>query len=67
MGIKWEKRWNELLEIADWAKKTTKNEYDYVIGVSGGKDSTLQALTARDRLGLRYLLVNGEPECCKQI
>ena len=36
--------------------------YDCVIGISGGKDSTKQALTARDRLGLRCLLVNYEPE-----
>jgi hypothetical protein len=32
------------------------------VGVSGGKDSTFQALTARDRLGLHVLLVNSEPE-----
>lgn len=33
--------------------------YDCVIGVSGGKDSTRQALWVRDRLGLNPLLV-----CC---
>ena len=60
--IDWNKRFNELLEIAKWAKTTTTSNYDCVIGVSGGKDSTKQALTARDRLGLRCLLVNYEPE-----
>ena len=60
--IDWAARWKELQGIAEWAKKTTKSVYDCVIGVSGGKNSTFQALTARDRLGLRPLLVNSEPE-----
>lgn len=61
-SIDWNKREKELQDIADWAKKTTKANYDCVIGVSGGKDSTLQSLVARDRLGLRCLLVNNEPD-----
>lgn len=62
--INWRKRQQELKKIAEWAKKETKKHgtYDCVIGVSGGKDSTFQALYARNRLGLRPLLVNGEPE-----
>ena len=60
--IDWNERENELQKICYWAKKVTKSSYDCVIGVSGGKDSTLQALTARDKLGLRCLLVNSEPE-----
>lgn len=59
--IDWKERENELHEIAEWAKKTAKNNYDCAIGVSGGKDSTKQAITARDNLGLRCLLVNSEP------
>ena len=65
--IDWNSREKELQEIADWAKRTTKSNYDCVIGVSGGKDSTKQALTARDRLGLRCLLVNSEPEGITEI
>jgi len=65
-GIDWEKREKELQDIADLAKKKSTT-YDCVIGVSGGKDSTKQALTARDRLGLRCLLVNGEPEGITEI
>ena len=42
--------------------KTKKGNYDCVIGVSGGKDSTKQVIIARDVLGLRCLLVNCEPE-----
>src|SRR3989304_4265464 len=60
--IDWNSREKELMQIAIWAKKTTTSNYDCVIGVSGGKDSTKQALTAKDRLGLRCLLVNNEPE-----
>lgn len=66
-GIDWNNREKELQEIADWAKKTTKSNYDCAIGVSGGKDSTKQALTARDRLSLRCLLVNCEPEGITEI
>jgi len=66
-GIDWNAREQELKEIAEWAKKTTKAPYDCVIGVSGGKDSTFQALYARDRLGLRVLLVNSEPEGISEI
>ncbi len=61
-NIDWSLRREKLQEIADWAKNNTKSNYDCVIGVSGGKDSTFQAITARDELGLRCLLVNGEPE-----
>lgn len=61
-NIDWPKREKELKKIAVWAKKKgKKNNYDCVIGVSGGKDSTFQALYAKDRLGLRALLVNCEP------
>ena len=65
--IDWKKREKELKEIADWAKNTTSSNYDCTIGVSGGKDSTLQAIIARDELGLRPLLVNSEPEGITEI
>lgn len=65
--VDWMQRGKELQEIADWAKKASMGAYDCVIGVSGGKDSTKQALTARDRLGLRCLLVNSEPEGITEI
>ena len=65
--INWKSREKELQDIAKWAKKSTKSNYDCVIGVSGGKDSTKQALTARDLLGLRCLLVNSEPEGITEI
>ena len=60
--IDWNVRLQELQEIAMWAKKNSDGNYDCAIGVSGGKDSTKQAVTSRDELGLKCLLVNSEPE-----
>lgn len=60
--INWQMRKEELQNIVKWAKINTTSNYDCVIGVSGGKDSTKQSITARDQLGLRCLLVNSEPE-----
>jgi len=59
--INWDLRKQELVNIASWAKNTSESNYDCAIGVSGGKDSTMQAIIARDKLGLRPLLVNSEP------
>ena len=59
--IDWDARKKDLEKIVSWAKNTTTSNYDCAIGVSGGKDSTLQAIIARDELGLRPLLVNSEP------
>lgn len=36
----------------------SKGNYDCIVGVSGGKDSTRQAQWVRDRLGLRPLIVS---------
>lgn len=60
--IDWNSRERELREIVIWAKESSREAYDSVIGVSGGKDSTFQSLYARDVLGLHPLLVNSEPE-----
>ena len=59
--INWNERIKELKGIVEIAKNK-KADYDCVIGVSGGKDSTKQAITARDDLGLKCLLVNYQPE-----
>ena len=63
--IDWVARGAELASFADHARSEAKkrgNIYDCVIGVSGGKDSTFQALYARDRMGLHPLLVNCAPD-----
>ena len=57
-SIDWDKRRKRLREIAEWAKKNSSGGFDCVVGVSGGKDSTVQALYTRDQLGLKTLLVN---------
>ena len=57
-SIDWDEREKQLREIADWAKKNSRGGFDCIIGVSGGKDSTVQALYVRDQLGLKALLVN---------
>lgn len=62
--IDWKSREEELRQITEEAKRKAKerNTYDCVIGVSGGKDSTFQAIYAKERLGLNALLVNCVPE-----
>lgn len=63
--IDWDERFAELQAIADEAKETARSRggiYDCVIGVSGGKDSTFQAVYCRDKLGLHPLLVNCAPD-----
>lgn len=57
--IDWAERNRILSEIIQKAKAKSASGYDCIIGVSGGKDSTRQALYART-LGLNPLLVCGE-------
>lgn len=64
-SIDWNAREAELREIAEEAKREAKargNVYDCVIGVSGGKDSTFQAVYAKEKLGLNPLLINCAPD-----
>ncbi len=63
--IDWKKREEELQIIVGEAKMQAKKNgilYDCVIGVSGGKDSTFQAVYAKEKLGLHPLLVNCVPD-----
>ena len=63
--IDWKKRFDDLQRIANEAKTQAKergNLYDCVIGVSGGKDSTFQAVYCKEKLGLHPLLVNCAPD-----
>jgi len=58
--IDWDSRYDQLLSyLRNRKKKSVKNSYqkfDCMIGVSGGKDSTRQAIWVRDKLGLNPLL-----------
>lgn len=68
--IDWEERFQQLRSIAEDAKKRAVERncaYDCVIGVSGGKDSTFQAVYAKEKLGLHPLLVNCVPSAITEI
>ena len=52
-------RLKEKIKVLNKSAKLKLNKYDCIVGVSGGKDSTRQALWVRDRLKMRPLLV-----CC---
>lgn len=68
--IDWAARELELKQIADEAKEERRKRnisYDCVIGVSGGKDSTFQAVYAKEKLGLHPLLVNCAPDDITEI
>jgi N-acetyl sugar amidotransferase len=56
--INWAQRLTELEEIKNFARDHATSGYDCIIGVSGGKDSTVQALFVRDTLKLKPLLVS---------
>jgi len=56
--IDWAKRRQELEKLADFGRKHNVSGYDCIVSVSGGKDSTRQALYVRDELGLKPLLVS---------
>ncbi len=63
--IDWAQREAELKSFAEEAKEEAKkrgNTYDCIIGVSGGKDSTFQAVYAKEKLGLNPLLINCMPD-----
>ncbi|MCC7073401.1 MAG: N-acetyl sugar amidotransferase [Deltaproteobacteria bacterium] len=56
-AVDWEERFEQLTEYLAARPKKAKRSFDCIIGVSGGKDSTRQALWVRDKLKLRPLLV----------
>lgn len=64
--VDWDERKKQLLKIAEDARRKNA-QYDCVVGVSGGKDSTYMALFARDELGLRVLLANMAPDKITEI
>lgn len=56
--VDWDERYDILVELLNEYKnvRLDKAGFDCIIGVSGGKDSTRQALWVRDKLGLKPLL-----------
>jgi N-acetyl sugar amidotransferase len=57
-SIDWSARRAELDLLADFGRKSNVSGYDCIVGVSGGKDSTRQALYIRDELKMNPLLVS---------
>ncbi len=56
--INYERRFKQLKAIISEQKRKKRQYYDCIIGVSGGKDSTRQALWVRDKLKLNPLLIS---------
>lgn len=56
-NVNWEDRLNELKNFIKNFPKFPRRKFDCIVGVSGGKDSTRQALWVRDTLKLRPLLI----------
>lgn len=56
-AVDWEARHQELGEVISFGKANSSSGYDCIIGVSGGKDSTRQALFVKETLGMNPLLV----------
>lgn len=54
--VDWQERFDILQDLLATFKRQPGQMFDCIIGVSGGKDSTRQALWVRDRLGLKPLL-----------
>ncbi len=55
--VDWEYRKSEIEEIVSFGKSNNTSGYDCIIGVSGGKDSTRQALFVKEHLKMNPLLV----------
>ncbi len=61
-SIDWEEKEREFREVAyEIVARSPNREYDCVIPVSGGKDSTFQTWYAINKLGLRPLCINIAP------
>ena len=56
--VDWQERFEILQDLLTQFPRRKGQFHDCIIGVSGGKDSTRQALWVRDKLGLNPLLVS---------
>ncbi len=59
--VDWDARRQEIDEIVKFGRQNCSNGYDCIIGVSGGKDSTRQALFVKEKLKMNPLLVSLAP------
>jgi len=56
--IDWQERFEIVEDLVAKHRRADRAGFDCIIGVSGGKDSTRQALWVRDKLGMHPLLVS---------
>lgn len=56
--VDWEERRKELEAVVAYGRANNHSGYDCIIGVSGGKDSTRQAIFVKEALNMKPLLVN---------
>jgi N-acetyl sugar amidotransferase len=56
--VDWDERKRELDEVVAFGRAHNHSGYDCIIGVSGGKDSTRQAIFVKEVLKMNPLLVN---------
>ncbi|MFN8577352.1 MAG: N-acetyl sugar amidotransferase [Candidatus Sericytochromatia bacterium] len=56
-NVDWDERKKYLDEIVAFGKQNNDSGYDCIIGVSGGKDSTRQAIFVKEKLNMNPLLV----------
>ena len=59
--VNWVKKKEDLLLILEKYRSKNDNNYDCIIPVSGGKDSTFQTYTIKETFGLNPLAVNFHP------
>ena len=59
--VDWGKKKEDLLLILEKYRSKNDNNYDCIIPVSGGKDSTFQTYTIKETFGLNPLAVNFHP------
>ena len=57
MHIDWAERERALVEILDWAKEKAGDNYDCIVPISGGKDSTFQLHVMVKVYGMKALAV----------
>lgn len=56
--VDWDERKRELDAVVAFGRANNHSGYDCIIGVSGGKDSTRQAIFVKETLGMNPLLIN---------
>jgi len=59
--VDWEKKKKDFIQILEKFKSKNQGNYDCIIPVSGGKDSTFQVYTMKETFGLNPLAVNFHP------